>query len=181
MKLIDFDGIEFKVADEALLVRPIRELFRQDKSKKKDEFWKNMSFVWNMYDPRSNYQYILDENERSDEIKKQEGLGTDWKPSSLLEDVASVYKKQSITSASLLLEDMRHGVETLRSILRQFSSISISDPREASTVAKALTDTIQKIPDLAKALVEAEKALAKDFDSEDAARGNAEKSMFEDE
>ena len=32
MKLIEFDGVEFKIADEALLVRPIRELFEKDKS-----------------------------------------------------------------------------------------------------------------------------------------------------
>ena len=35
MKLIEFDNFELKVADEAFLIRPIRELFEKDKSKKK--------------------------------------------------------------------------------------------------------------------------------------------------
>ena len=52
MKLIEFDGLEFKIADEALLVRPIRELFQKDKSKKKEEFWKQISYLWFMCDPR---------------------------------------------------------------------------------------------------------------------------------
>ena len=43
MKLIEFDGMEFKVADEAFLVRPIRELFQKDKSKRKEEFWRQIS------------------------------------------------------------------------------------------------------------------------------------------
>ena len=61
MKLIEFDGMEFKIADEALLIRPIRELFEKDKSKKKEEFWKQISYLWFMCDPRSTYQYLVDE------------------------------------------------------------------------------------------------------------------------
>ena len=32
MKLIEFDNYEIKVADEALLIKPIRKLFNQDKT-----------------------------------------------------------------------------------------------------------------------------------------------------
>ena len=93
MKLIKYDGVEFKIADEALLIRPIRELFRQDKSKKKEEFWKQISYLWFMCDPRSTYQYLIDENERAAEIKRQEGLGEKWKPSALLQEAMDVYKQ----------------------------------------------------------------------------------------
>ena len=48
MKLIEFDGLEFKVADEAFLVRQIRELFQKDKSKKKEDLWRQMSYLWFM-------------------------------------------------------------------------------------------------------------------------------------
>ena len=180
MKLIEFDGLEFKIADEALLVRPIRELFEKDKSKKKENFWKQISYLWFMVDPRSTYQYLVDEQKRSEEIIAQEGLGKDWKPSFELREAMEIYRKNTTTTASLLLEDMRRGVEGLRAILRSFESITISDGRAASQIASSITATIAKIPELMKAMSDAEKALEKDFATEDKARGNNIKAIGED-
>lgn len=184
MRLIEFDGLEFKLADEALLVTPIRHLFEKDKSKNKDYFWQQMSYLWFMYDPRSSYQYIIDETKRAEEVIAQEGLGKDWKPSDMLNDVIEIYKRQNTTTASLLLDDMRTGIEALRDMLRSFHGVKIDvkqEPRLASQVADTIADLTKKIPDLAKSLIEAEKALARDFDTEDMTRGNAQKSAFEDE
>ena len=117
MRLIEFDGMEFKVADEAFLVRPIRELFQKDKSKRKEEFWRQISYMWFMCDPRSSYQYLTDPIERSVEIKKQEGLGADWEPSDPLKEAMDIYRKQTITTSAILLEGMRKGIDKLSSFL----------------------------------------------------------------
>lgn len=172
MKLIEFDGMEFKIADEALLVRPIRELFQKDKSKKKEEFWKQISYLWFMCDPRSSYMYLVNEEERAKEIKIQEGLGEDWNPPELLRDAMTIYRKQTITSAAILLEGMRKGIDKLSTFLGE---TTFSD----KTVA-AMTNALKQIPELSKALVEAEKSLAKDFETDDKARGNASKAVGED-
>lgn len=172
MKLIEFDGMEFKIADEALLVRPIRELFQKDKSKKKEEFWKQISYLWFMCDPRSTYQYLVDEDVRAKEIKIQEGLGEDWEPSDLLREAMLIYRKHTITTAALLLEGMRKGIDKLSAFL---GTTSFSEKTVAS-----MTSALKQIPDLSKALVEAERSLAKDFATEDAARGNAVKAVGED-
>lgn len=189
MRLIEFDGMDFKLADEAMLVKPIRELFRKDKSSRKKEFWKQISYLWFMCDPRSSYQYLIDESERSAEIIQQEGLGESWKPSPLLQEAMDVYKRQSVTTASLLLDDMRFGLDSIRQIIRKIGK-SINDAEKddeggsklAMKLDKALdsmTKAVDKIPDLARKLVEAEKALAKDFATDDKARGNAEKAIGE--
>lgn len=172
MKLIEYDGMEFKIADEALLVRPIRELFQKDKSKKKEEFWKQISYLWFMCDPRSSYMYIVNEDERAKEIKMQEGLGEDWDPPELLRDAMTIYRKQTITSAAILLEGMRKGIDKLSTFLGE---TTFSD----KTVA-AMTNALKQIPELSKALVEAEKSLAKDFETDDKARGNSVKAVGED-
>ena len=39
MKLVEYDGETLKVADEAFLVRPIRELFEEDKSRNHEKFF----------------------------------------------------------------------------------------------------------------------------------------------
>lgn len=172
MKLIEFDGLEFKIADEALLVRQIRQLFEQDKSKRKEQFWKQISYLWFMCDPRSTYQYITDETSRSLEIKAQEGFDVDWEPSDLLREAMDIYRKHTVTTSALLLEGMRKGIDKLSTFL---GTTEISE----KTVS-AMTSALRQIPELAKALVEAEKSLAKDFAAEDSARGSATKAVGED-
>ena len=180
MKLIEFDGLEFKIADEALLIRPIRELLEKDKSKKKEEFWKQMSYLWFMCDPRSTYQYITDEKSRSLEIKAQEGLGVDWEPSETLKDAMEVYRKHTVTTSSLLLEGMRKGIENLRKFLTEMNLAAKDKSGRPIYQVSTMTSALKQVPDLAKALVEAEKSLAKDFATDDKARGNAEKAVGED-
>ena len=172
MKLIEFDGMEFKIADEALLVRLLRELFQKDKTQKKEEFWKQISYLWFMCDPRSSYMYIVNEDESAKEIKIQEGLGEDWNPPELLRDAMTIYRKHTITSAAILLEGMRKGIDKLSAFLGETTF-------SEKTVA-AMTNALKQIPELSKALVEAEKSLAKDFETDDKARGNASKAVGED-
>lgn len=182
MKLIEFDGLELKVADEALLITPIRHLFENDKSKKKDNFWRQMSYLWFMCDPRSTYQYLTDEKERDAEIRKLEGYPEDWEPNDLLKDAMNIYRQQTITTASLLLEGMRKGIDNVRKFLADVDLFAVDEKTQKPLYqVSTITSALKQIPELAKALVDAEKALAKDFDTEDSARGNAEKSAFEDE
>ena len=180
MKLIEFDGQEFKIADEALLVRPIRELFMKDKSKKKEEFWRQISYLWFMCDPRSTYMYLVDEDVRSKEIKLQEGFGADWEPSELLKEAMDVYRKQTVTTASILLESMRKGIEQLRKFFSEFDLFALDKNDRPIYQVSTMTAALKQVPELAKALVEAEKALAKDFVTDDKARGTAEKALGED-
>ena len=180
MKLIEFDGMEFKIADEALLVRPLRELFLKDKTKKKEEFWKQISYLWFMCDPRSTYMYLTQEEDRSAEIKKQEGLGEDWEPSELLREAMSIYRKQTTTTASILLESMRKGIEQLRKFFEEFNLFAVDKNDRPIYQVSTMTAALKQVPELARALVEAEKELAKDFATDDKARGNAEKAVGED-
>lgn len=180
MKLIDFDGLEFKIADEALLVKPIREMFQKDKSKKKEDFWKQISYLWFMCDPRSSYMYIVDSDQRSAEIKKQEGLGEDWEPSDLLKDAMNIYRTMTITTSSILLESMRKGVENIRKFMEEIDLFALDKNGKPIYQVSTMTATLRQIPELAKALAEAEKSLAKDFATDDKARGSAEKAIGED-
>jgi len=180
MKLIEFDGVEFKVADEAFLVRQIRQLFEADKSKKKESFWQQISYLWFMCDPRSTYMYLTDENQRAKEIKAQEGLGENWEPSELLKEAMDVYRKQTITTSSLLLEGMRKGIENVRKFLSEIDLFATDMNDKPIYQVSTMTAALKQVPELAKALVEAEKSLAKDFATDDKARGTAEKAIGED-
>lgn len=180
MKLIEFDGIEFKVADEAFLIRQVRELFEADKTKRKEQFWRQISYLWFMCDPRSTYQYLTDETERSEEIIKQEGLGEGWEPSGKLKEAMDIYRKHTITTSSLLLEGMRKGIENVRKFLSDIDLTATDKNDRPIYQVSTMTSALKQVPELARALVEAEKSLAKDFASDDKARGNAEKAIGED-
>lgn len=188
MKLIEFDGQDFKIADEALLIRPIRELLRKDKSARKEDFWRQMSFLWFMCDPRSTYQYIIDEDERAKEIMAQESLGDDWTPSELLKEAMDIYKKHTVTTQSLFLENMRTCIDdmsvTLKNLgMRMRSLDGTEDAKSGLTIDKALM-TMSKIskdiPSLSESFAQAEKAMLKDFAEEGKTRGTVQKAIGED-
>jgi len=180
MKLIEYDGVDFKIADEALLVRPIRALFRADKSKKKEELWKQLGYLWFMCDPRSPYMYLTDEDARADEVKKQEGFEDNWKPSALLREAMTDYKALSVTTSALLLEDVRFGIDNVRKFFRT-ADLTATDEKSGKPLyqVSSYTTALRQAMELSKMLVEYETQLAKDFQSENAARGSAEKAMYE--
>lgn len=180
MKLINYDGLDFTVADEAFLIRPIRVLYEQDKSKKKEFFWQQISYLWFMCDPRSTYMYLTDDDERSAEIIQQEGLPEDWTPSKELTTAMTIYRKHTTTTASLLLEDMRKGIDNLRRFLRDIDLSAVDKNGKPIYQVSTMTSAMKQVPELAKYLAEAEKALAKDFDDSGATRGSVEKSVGED-
>ena len=74
MKLIKYENFNIEISEEAYLVGPIRKLFTQDKTKSKETFFKQMSLLYFIYDPRSNYAYITNESDRIDEVEAQEGI-----------------------------------------------------------------------------------------------------------
>lgn len=183
MKLIVFDGEKFDIAPEALLIRPIRQMFEKDRRRDKEEFWRQVSYLWFMCDPRSPYQYMSDEAARSSEVKVQEGFQDDWEPSALLVEAMDIYRRQTETSSSVLLATMHYGVDRMRDMIRLIGD-SVNAGDDGMSLDKALTamtNALNKIPELSQKLYEAEQALAKDYDTSDEARGGANKSMFEDE
>ena len=97
MKLIYFDNYEIKVADEALLIRPIRKLFNQDRTANKEKFFQQMSYMYFMVNPASTYMYISDREDREKEIIFQEGLPKDFKPSKDLQEAMDIYEKHCET------------------------------------------------------------------------------------
>lgn len=180
MKLIEFDGLEFKIADEALLVRPIREMFQKDKSKKKEDFWRQISYLWFMCDPRSNYMYLTSDADRAVEVKKQEGFPSGWEPDDTLKEAMAIYRSQTITTAALLLESMRKGAVKLQKFIEELDLFATDKNDRPIYQVSMITSTLKQIPELSRAMAEAEKALIKDFATEDVARGTATKAVGED-
>lgn len=181
MKLIEFIDYEIKISDEALLVKPIRQLYNKDRSKSKELFLTQMSLLYFYTDPRSNYNYITDDKERLAAIIDQEGLPKDFKISKELQEAINVYSKLTQTSSSLLLQDSRLAIDKVREFLKTIDLKMTDDKGKPVYTINSVTTALKQIPQLAKDLVEAEKAVARDIEESGRARGKqGEKSLMDD-
>lgn len=177
MKLIKLEDYQIKVADEALLVRPIRRLFNMDRSKGKESFYKQMSILYFVYSPSSNYAYIIDEKDRLKEVLAQEGI-KDFHNTAEFKEAVEVYKKLVKTSSSELLEDTRLIIEKMRQALKSIDFDSLEE-KDAVNAVKTVATVVGMIPKLVKDLSEAEKAVNKELEEQGNARGSQELTIFD--
>lgn len=176
IKLFKYEGYKLNISEEALLLKPFKEIWQRDKSKNKDKALQELGYIYFMSDPRSDYQYLVDEEERSKAIKEGEGIDSKWKPDKVVLDAIDFYKSFKPTSA-LLLEDIRAMINGYRLKLREITAdMSNLDIKEI----KDLGAVIKQIPSLIKDLDEAEKALNSELKTSGRMRGSGEKTLFED-
>lgn len=180
MKLITFENYEIKIADEALLVGPIRKMFNRDRSSKKESFLQQMSILYFYADPRSSYSYITDDKLRLQAIIEQEGLPANYKLDKEMLSLIELYKKMTMTTSLLLLQDTRTAVDKVREFLRNIDLDERNNSGMPVYSVSTVTTTIAKIPQLIKDLNEAEKTVVKEIEEAGRTRGSVEKKVFED-
>lgn len=179
MKLLKYEGYNLTFEPEILTLKVFKKLFTRDKTKDKSKFLQELGYIYFMLDPRSDYMYITDEDERSKAIIIGEGLSDTWKVDSILQDAMDYYKSFRPTSA-LLLEDTRVAVDKLREALRSINITETDDKGRPIYTLNTIVATIKQVPSLVKDLDDAERAISKEIVQNDKIRGNVEKTMYED-
>lgn len=171
MRLFKYEGYEVRVAPEALTLKPLKKIWERDKSKTKERALQELSFVYFYCDPRSDYQYIVDDENRLEAVKEGEGLPKSWKPDKDLEAAIELYRSFD-TSAALLLKAANEAVEKVRSLLTEL------EPDDTKSLKDYLT-ALKMIPEVATMLKDAEKSL-NDESQYGEAKGAIEKTLFDD-
>lgn len=172
---------EIVPTQEAFLIKPIRVLFNADKSKTKEKFMQQLSVMYFMVDPRSSYNYITDEEDRLKAIIEQEGLDKNFKIDSKLQEAIDCYKKHTLTTSYLLLQDARTAIDKVRTFLRDVDLMATDDKGKAVYTVNTVTTALRQIPQLAKDLLETEKIVTREIEEAGRARGgNERKKAFED-
>jgi hypothetical protein len=181
MKLLNIKNYQIEVTEEALLVKPIRDLFYLDSSTTKELFYQQCSVIYFMSDPRSSYNYIIDEEDRFAEIKKQEGLAKSFKMTKELKKAIDVYKELSKTPASRLLEDATIAIDKIRDFLKTVDLAALDDKGKPVYTINSVTSAIKMLPQLAKDITETAKIVNKELEEQGRMRGgDKNKSLFED-
>lgn len=171
MKLFKYEGYEVRVAPEALTLKPFKKLWDRDKSKDKERAIMELSFLYFYCDPRSDYQYIVDDEDRMEAVKNGEGFSDDWKPDALLKAAIDFYRSFD-TSAALLL---RVAAEAVKKVQETFTTL---EPTDTKSLKEYLT-TLKLIPEVATMLKDAEKTLNEEMEYGEA-KGSIEKTLFDD-
>lgn len=175
MKLLKYEGYKVVIEPELLTLKPFKQIWTRDKTVNKDKALAEIAFIYFMADPRSDYQYLVDDKERMEAIKEGEGLPPKWQPDRIVTEAMDFYMSFKPISA-LLLEDTRFMVDKYRKRLKaqEFDDLEIKDLKEVGAL-------IKQIPPLVRDLDEAEKALNSEMKSSGKMRGSGEKTIFEDD
>lgn len=179
MRLLKYEGFNITFEPEILTLKVFKKLYQRDKTKDKQKFIQELGFIYFYADPRSDYQYLTDEEDRIRAIIEGQGLPNNWVIDPLLKEAINYYKKFSPTSA-LLLEDTRVAVDKLRVMLRNIDLNDTDDKGRPLYTLNTIVATIKQVPSLVKDLDEAERAIAKEIIQNDKIRGGVEKAMYED-
>ena len=171
MNIIEYNNFEIQLTQEAYLIKPIRKLFNADKSKNKDKFLQQMSVLYFYADPRSSYSYILDDEERLKAIIEQEGLPNNFTIDGELQEAIECYKKHCVTSSSLLLQSTKIAIEKVRKFLQDVDLTQTDDKGKPIYTISSITTAIKQIPQLARDVLTAEKAVAREIEENTMARG----------
>lgn len=179
IKLFKYEGFKIVIEPEALLLKPFKQIWQRDRTVNKDKALMELGFIYFFCDPRSDYQYLIDADERKKAIKEGEGLPAKWEPDRLVLSAMEFYNSFKPTSA-LLLEDTRYAIDKLRQLLRDIDLTQPDDKGRPIYTLNTITATIKQIPSLVKELDEAERSLVREASASGKMRGQGEKTIFED-
>ena len=179
MKLVRIVNYKLEVEDELLLLKPFKELYKADKSKEKSKFFDFLTIVYYTYDPRSDYNYITNEEERLKEVCISNGLDIP-KFTTKETECIELYKQLTTTISSALLKSTRVAIGKVQEFLENLDMYATDDKGKPLYGINTVTSAIKQIPSLVKEVLEAEKVVAKEIEESGRARGGNNKKLFED-
>lgn len=171
MKLFKYEGYEVRVAPEALTLKPFKKLWARDKSKDKERAMMEFAFLYFYCDPRSDYQYIIDNEDRMAAVKEGQGFSEDWKPDAVLSAAIEFYSSFDSTAA-ILLRAASEAVDKVQKTLKELA------PNDTKSLKEYLA-ALKMIPEVASMIKEAEKTLNEEMEFGEA-KGSIEKTILDD-
>lgn len=180
MRLFRYEGYRVVISEEAFALKPFKMIWNRDRSASKDRAISELAYIYFMCDSASDYQYLVDEEERSAAIVEGEGLSSDWKPDKLVLEAMKFYSSFKTTSA-LILEDTRKVAENLRKALPTLDITEEDDKGRPKHTVASITKAIRELNVLVKELAETERVIAKEMaETNGRVRGQRAKTIFED-
>lgn len=143
---------------------------------------KEMSFVWFYTDVRSDFQQVLDDEERIHEIAQSISMPEEWKPDDIVMNAVNYYKEYSKTASSGLYNAsvaaakfVEKRLSNVEELLRELDARG-NPLYKLSDVLRMLKD----IPDVMEKLHKARETVIKELEAKSELRGSKTPALFED-
>lgn len=168
-----FTRRDYKLVVEPIVftIKAFKKLDTRDRTVGKTQLEKELSFIYFVYDPRSDLQFIVDEQERIEKAKELIGFEPKFKIDSDLQKAIDVYISMTETSSSLLLKDIKVGVDKLRNYLRDADV----DHDSFDKYTKALKELIP----MSQKISEVERSVIKEIEELSDMRGNKQQTLLD--
>jgi hypothetical protein len=161
-----WENNEMVMKPEALAVKAFKNIWDADKSKEKTRAMNTFSLLYFMHDPRSEYQFDVDERSRLELIKEHMGLDAKMEKDKLYLAAIPVYRSMIHTPSS---QTLASNMKLLKAIRAYLDDVVVDDDN-ISKVVKAVSDVNKLAVDIAAA----EKAVHAEVEEKlNNARGNA--------
>lgn len=180
MKLFKFENFQLTITEEALLIKAFRDLWERDTSDKKEQVFMEMGYIYFVYDPRSDFMFIVDEEDRIPRVKEEIGVPDDWEPDPLIIKAINTYKLLITTVSTAAIDSSRKLIDKIKTYL---DTIDLNEKDAKGSPVHTLsniTTTIKQIPGLVTDLYKAEKVLNSEIEENTKMRGAGVKKLLED-
>lgn len=138
-----------------------------------------LTVLYFTYDPRSDYSYIVEENARLKEVFESNGIEP-FAFNTLQQECINLYKGLTTTASLELLKSTKIAITKVREFLETIDLTATDDKGKPIYTINSVTTAIKQIPQLAKDVMDAERAVAKEIKEQGRARGSSEKTLMDD-
>jgi len=185
MNLIEFDKGTYSVKYSPLLLtlEPFKKIIDRDKTKGKEMAIKEISFIAFFADIRSDYMYIVNDEERARELVNDLELPKNWKIDATIKQAIEFYTSRSTTVNSSIYKSACKAAIDISNYLNK-TDILLSERDENGKVVtdiSKITSALEKVPKIMANLNSAHTELIKEQKiTEGRTKGSKTFNIFED-
>lgn len=181
MKAFEMTDNNLQVSPEIWGLLPFKKILKRDKSRLKEKAFKEMLFIYYYCDIRSDYMYIMNNEDKASEIVKDIGL-KDFKFDKVIEDAVKFYEERSTSIIEELYKSTLKSAQDIADYLKATNELLKERTVSGGTVTK-ITDIVNaqnKLPEIMKNLKTAYQEVIKEKqDLEGRHSGNRKHNHFE--
>jgi hypothetical protein len=183
MKLFEMKDHNLCVTDEAWGLLPFKAILKRDKTRGKENAFKEMLFVYYYADVRSDYVSITNDADRIIELIKDIGLDSKWKLDEVMVSAIAFYIEKSETVISKLYKDSLVSIAEMSLYLRSTGTLLAERTQNGGTVTTLpmIVASNKSLPEIMRNLKAAYKeVLAEQKELEGRTKGSKTMGLFED-
>ena len=180
MQLFQLRKYQVIFEPQTMMLKPFADI--RDKNNDENLTLKELSFIWFFADIRSEFQNILDEYARKEEIKKSISLDDDWEPDKTVIAAIEFYRQYSKTPSSGLYDASIKAAQFIEKKLNNPESLLSETDSRGNPVYKldSLLNMLKGIPDAMQKLHSAREQVVREIEEKSQLKGKKEKAIFED-